>query len=131
MIAYPDQGSPRRGVCGPSPTQEEAAVAGNPEACQLGVRLRSRPDSALGSVMQSSDLTRAVLGTLADAYPIAINVNALAGEVHCEPDALRRHLRLLHDVGAVHSHGKGSLMESAVMTEAGLSLVRRHSDALS
>jgi len=43
--------------------------------------------------MQSSNLTSAVLGTLADAYPIAINLNALAGEVRCELDALQRHLR--------------------------------------
>ena len=79
--------------------------------------------------MQSSNLTRAVLGTLADAYPIAITLNALAGEVRCDPEALERHLRLLHDVGAVHANGEGALMESAALTEAGLALVRRNSDA--
>lgn len=79
--------------------------------------------------MQSSNLTSAVLGTLADAYPIAINLNALAGEVRCELDALQRHLRLLHDVGAVQAHGRGSVMESAALTEAGLEFVRRRSDA--
>jgi hypothetical protein len=78
--------------------------------------------------MQSSNLTRAVLGTLADSYPTAINLNTLAGEVRCEPEALVRHLRLLHDVGAVQAHGRGSLMESAVLTEAGLALIRRNSD---
>ena len=78
--------------------------------------------------MQSSNLTRAVLGTLADAYPIPVNLQALAGEVHCEPDALQRHLRLLHDVGAVHAHGSGLRMESAALTEAGLALVRRRSE---
>jgi hypothetical protein len=75
--------------------------------------------------MQSSNLTRAVLGTLADAYPIAINLHALAGEVRCEPEALHRHLRLLHDLGAVRARGHGALMESAALTEAGLALVRR------
>ena len=79
--------------------------------------------------MQSSNLTRAVLGTLADAYPIAINLNALAGEVRCEPEALQRHLRLLHDVGAVQAHRRGAQMESAALTEAGLALVRRDADA--
>jgi hypothetical protein len=79
--------------------------------------------------MQSSNLTRAVLGTLADSYPSALNLIALAGQVRCEPEALVRHLRLLHDVGAVQAHGRGSLMESAALTEAGLALVRRHSDA--
>jgi hypothetical protein len=79
--------------------------------------------------MQSSNLTHAVLGTLAEAYPIAIKLNALAGEVHCEPEALQRHLRLLHDVGAVQAHGSGPLMESAALTEAGLGLVRRRSNA--
>ena len=78
--------------------------------------------------MQSSNLTRAVLGTLADAYPIAINLSALAGEVRCEPEALHRHLRLLHDMGAVHAHGRGPQMESAALTEAGLALVHRHSN---
>ena len=79
--------------------------------------------------MQSSNLTSAVLGTLADAYPIAINLNALAGEVRCEPDALQRHLRLLHDVGAVQAQVNGTVMESAALTEAGLEFVRRRSDA--
>jgi len=76
--------------------------------------------------MQSSNLTRAVLGTLADSYPTAIHLNTLASEVRCEPEALQRHLRLLHDVGAVQAHGSGPLMESAALTEAGLALVRRH-----
>jgi predicted transcriptional regulator len=79
--------------------------------------------------MQSSGLTRAVLGTLADSYPTAIHLSALASEVRCEPEALHRHLRLLHDVGAIQTQGSGSLMESAVLTEAGLALVRGHSDA--
>lgn len=78
--------------------------------------------------MQSSNLTRAVLGTLADAYPIAINLNALAGEVRCEPEALHRHIRLLHDLGAVQAHGRGMRVESAALTEAGLALVRRNAE---
>ena len=78
--------------------------------------------------MQSSSLTRAVLDTLAGAYPIAINLNALAGEVRCELEALQRHLRLLHAMGAVQADGRGSLMESAALTEAGLALVRRRSE---
>jgi hypothetical protein len=77
--------------------------------------------------MQSSNLTRAVLGTLADAYPVAIKLNSLAGVVHCEPEALYRHLRLLDELGAVQANGRGAAMESARITEAGLALVRRHS----
>jgi hypothetical protein len=76
--------------------------------------------------MQSSNLTIAVLGTLADAYPVAVKLNALAGEVHCEPEALQRHLRLLHVMGAVQAQGSGWLMESAALTKAGLALVRRN-----
>ena len=45
--------------------------------------------------MQSSNLTRAVLGTLADAYPIAINLSSLAGESAATRSLLHRHLRLL------------------------------------
>jgi hypothetical protein len=77
--------------------------------------------------MQSSNLTRAVLGTLADAYPVAIKLNSLAGVVRCEPEALYRHLRLLDELGAVQATGRGAAMESARITEAGLALVRRHS----
>ncbi|CAG1017201.1 hypothetical protein BURC_01832 [Burkholderiaceae bacterium] len=76
--------------------------------------------------MQSSNLTRALLGTLADAYPCAMNVKALAGEVRCEPEALRKHLWLLHDLGAVCAQAEGGNFESASITDAGLALVRRH-----
>ncbi len=76
--------------------------------------------------MQSSNLTRAVLGTLADAYPTAISFYTLAVQVRCEPEALHKHLWLLHDMGAVQAHGQGSALESARITDAGLSLVRRH-----
>ena len=79
--------------------------------------------------MHSSSLTRAVLGTLADSYPTAINLNTLACEVRCEPEALHRHLRLLYDVGAIQAQGRGSLMDAAVLTEAGLALARRRSNA--
>jgi hypothetical protein len=75
--------------------------------------------------MQSSNLTRAVLGTLADAYPTAISFHTLAVQVHCEPEALHKHLWLLHDMGAVQAHGHGSVLESARITDAGLSLVQR------
>ncbi|HEY0855538.1 MAG TPA: hypothetical protein VGE16_00680 [Albitalea sp.] len=78
--------------------------------------------------MQSSNLTRALLGTLADAYPRAMNVKALAGEVRCEPEALRKHLWLLHDLGAVYAQPEGGIFESASITDAGLALVRRHGD---
>lgn len=79
--------------------------------------------------MQSSNLTRALLGTLADAYPCAMNVTVLAGEVRCEPEALRKHLWLLHDLGAVRANSQGDHFESASITDAGLALVRRHADA--
>jgi hypothetical protein len=75
--------------------------------------------------MQSSNLTKAVLGTLADAYPTAVDVNTLAAEVRCEPEALHKHLRLLHDVGAVRANGLGALLERAAITDAGLALVDR------
>lgn len=79
--------------------------------------------------MQSSNLTRALLGTLADAYPCAMNVKVLAGEVRCEPEALRKHLWLLHDLGAVCARTEGGTFESASITDAGLALVRHHGDA--
>jgi len=79
--------------------------------------------------MQSSSLTRAVLGTLADAYPTAMNVNRLAVEVACEVEALHKHLWLLHDMGAVQAKGQGAVLESASITDAGLSLVSHRSDA--
>jgi len=75
--------------------------------------------------MPSSNLTSAVLGTLAEAYPTALNVLTLAGEVRCEPEALHKHLRLLHELGAVHAHGHGAHPESASITDAGLALLRR------
>lgn len=79
--------------------------------------------------MQSSNLTRALLGTLADAYPCAMNVKVLAGEVRCEPEALCKHLWLLHDLGAVRAQTQGGHFESASITDAGLALVRRHADS--
>ena len=81
--------------------------------------------------MQSSNLTRAVLGTLADAYPTAISFHTLALTVRCEPEALHKHLWLLHDMGAVRAQGHGSVLESACITDAGLSLVRRHPEPFS
>ena len=75
--------------------------------------------------MQSSNLTRAVLGTLADAYPTAISLHTPATQVHCEPEPLHKHLWLLHAMGAVQAHGHGSVLESARITDAGLSLVQR------
>jgi hypothetical protein len=79
--------------------------------------------------MQSTNLTQAVLGTLADAYPTAIQVPRLAAEVDCELNALYRHLRLLHDVGAIRANASGEVLEAASITDAGLSLVRRHDGA--
>lgn len=79
--------------------------------------------------MQSTNLTQAVLGTLAEAYPTAIQVARLAAEVDCELHALYRHLRLLHDVGAIRANARGEILEAASITAAGLLLVRRHDDA--
>lgn len=81
--------------------------------------------------MQSSNLTRAVLSALADAYPTAISFHTLALKVRCEPEALHKHLWLLHDMGAVQAHGHGSVLESARITDAGLSLVRRNPEPFS
>ena len=80
--------------------------------------------------MQSTNLTQAVLGTLAEAYPAAIQVPSLAAEVDCELHALYKHLRLLHDVGAIRANAGGEIFEAASITDAGLMLVRRHDSAL-
>ena len=79
--------------------------------------------------MRSTNLTRAVLGTLADAYPKSIQVPTLAAEVDCELNALYWHLRLLHDVGAIRANARGEVLEAASITDAGLSLVRHHAVA--
>jgi hypothetical protein len=80
--------------------------------------------------MQSTNLTRAVLGTLADAYPKTVHVPRLAAEVNCEPDALYRHLWLLHHVGAIRANARGDVLEAASITDAGLSLIGRQAHTL-
>jgi len=44
-------------------------------------------------------------------------------------EALHKHLWLLHDMGAVQAKGQGAVLESASITDAGLSLVSHRSDA--
>ncbi len=75
--------------------------------------------------MQSSDLTRALLGTLADAYPTSMKLSALADEIRCEPQALHKHLRLLHELGAIHASGWESSVGCASITDAGLAFMQR------
>jgi hypothetical protein len=112
------------------PSLASRVDAGNLGSCQVCVRRKVASSTCARESMQSSNLTRAVLGTLADAYPTAIAFKKLAVEVRCEPEALHKHLWLLHDMGAVQARGHGAVLESASITDAGLSLVRSHSDAL-
>jgi hypothetical protein len=74
--------------------------------------------------MPSTDLTHALLATLAGAYPGAIHVPALAAEVDCELAALYRHLWMLHDLGAIRATAHGDVPEAASITDRGLSLLR-------
>jgi hypothetical protein len=104
---------------------------------QLGVsgdRRAAAIDSISAVTLATHDMARAlrfqaVLGTLADAYPTAVQVPRLAAEVDCQSHALYRHLRLLHDVGAIRANARGEILEAASITDAGLLLVRRHDGA--
>lgn len=52
-------------------------------------------------MQRGTDLTRAVLQTLAQAYPKTIGLQRLEQSVSCEGGALDRHLRILEQVGAI------------------------------